>query len=65
MTIADRQGAQSWKLRAACSLSELLSRTDRRSEAVDLVASLHDSFTEGHDTADLARARLLLDEVLV
>ena len=57
------QGARSWELRAAVSLSRLWERRGKREEARRLVGEIHGSFTEGFDTADLAAARRRLDEL--
>ena len=59
---ARAQGARSWELRAAVSLSRLWERGGKREEARRLVGEVHGWFTEGFDTADLAAARRRLDE---
>jgi hypothetical protein len=46
------------------SLADLLEGSDRRDEAVALVGTILEGFTEGHSTADLVRARRMLDGVL-
>jgi hypothetical protein len=61
IAIADHQGALSWKLRAACTLGELWSRTGRCVEAINLIAPIYDQFTEGYDTADVVKARRLIE----
>src|SRR5271169_3332424 len=60
---ARRQGALSWELRAATSLTRLLRDTDRIGEARDLLAPIYERFTEGFGTADLRAAKKLLDEL--
>ena len=50
-------------MRAATSLARLWLKQGRRTEARDLLAPLHGSFTEGFDTADLKEAKALLDEL--
>jgi predicted ATPase len=60
---ARRQGALSWKLRAATSLVRLLRDRDRIGEARDLLAPIYERFTEGFGTADLREAKRLLDEL--
>ena len=60
---ARQQGALSWELRAATSLARLWRDHHRGGEARDLLASVYGRFTEGFDTADLKRARRLLDEL--
>jgi predicted ATPase len=59
---AHAQGALSWELRAALSLALLERSEDRTSEAHHLLRAAYDRFTEGFDTADLKRAKRLLDE---
>jgi predicted ATPase len=61
LTIARRQQAKSWELRAALSLSHLWQRQGKRAAARALLAPLYGWFTEGFDTADLQEARALLE----
>jgi class 3 adenylate cyclase/predicted ATPase/tRNA A37 threonylcarbamoyladenosine biosynthesis protein TsaE len=61
LTIARRQQAKSWELRAATSLARLWQQQGKRAEARALLAPLCDWFTEGFDTADLQDARALLE----
>ncbi len=61
MTIARRQQARSWELRAALSLGRLWQQQGQRAEAHALLAPIYGWFTEGFDTADLQEARALLD----
>jgi class 3 adenylate cyclase/predicted ATPase len=63
LEIARRQQAKSLELRAATSLSRLWQRQGKRQEAHDLLAPVYNWFTEGFDTADLQRAKALLDEL--
>jgi predicted ATPase len=63
LTIARRQQAKSWELRAAVSLSRLWQRQGKRAAAYALLTPLYDWFTEGFDTADLQEARVLLEEL--
>jgi hypothetical protein len=60
---ARRQGALSWELRAATSLARLLRDQSRAADAVALLRSVYDRFTEGFDTADLRAAKALLDSL--
>ena len=63
LTIARRQQAKAWELRAAISLSHLWQQQGKRAEAYALLAPIYDWFTEGFDTADLQEARTLLEEL--
>jgi class 3 adenylate cyclase/predicted ATPase len=63
LTVARRQQAKSWELRAAMSLSRLWRQQGKRQEAHDLLAPIHSWFTEGFDTADLQDAKMLLGEL--
>ena len=58
---ARRQQALSWELRTAISLAELWRSQDRIAAARDLLGSVYARFTEGFATADLQRARTLLE----
>ena len=61
LTIARRQQARSWELRAASSLSRLWQTQGKRHEAQALLAPIYSWFTEGFDTADLQEAKALLE----
>ena len=61
LTVARRQQAKSWELRAAMSLSRLWQQQGKRTEAYELLAPIYGWFTEGFDTADLQEARALLE----
>jgi predicted ATPase len=61
LTVARRQRAKSWELRAATSLSRLWQQQGKRAEARQLFAPVYGWFTEGFDTADLREARALLE----
>ena len=63
VTIAQRQQAKSWELRATMSLARLLMKQGRRDEAQTMLAEIYNWFTEGFDTADLKDAKALLDEL--
>jgi predicted ATPase len=58
---AGRQGALSWELRAATSLTRLLRDQGRSADAKALLQPVYDRFTEGFETADLETAKALLD----
>ena len=57
---ARRQRARGWELRAAVSLAELLSETDRKSQALDLLRPVEAAFNQCTVTVDLRAARDLL-----
>jgi predicted ATPase len=61
--IARSQQAKSWELRAATSLARLWGAQAKRAAARDLLAPVYDWFTEGFDTADLRRAKTLIDQL--
>jgi len=63
LTIARRQQARSWELRAAMRLSRLWQQQGKRAAARELLAPVYGWFTEGFDTADLQEAKALLDEL--
>jgi predicted ATPase len=60
LTIARRQQAKSWELRAATSLAQLWQQQGKWAEARELLAPIYGWFTEGFDTADLQEAKALL-----
>ncbi|ETW98925.1 MAG: hypothetical protein ETSY2_41905 [Candidatus Entotheonella gemina] len=63
LTIARRQQAKSWELRAAMSLARLWQTQGKRDEARNLLSPIYHWFTEGFDTTDLQDAKQLLDEL--
>jgi class 3 adenylate cyclase/predicted ATPase len=63
LTIARRQQAKSWELRAAMSLSRLWQQQGKRAAAHELLAPVYGWFTEGFDTVDLQEAKVLLAEL--
>jgi DNA-binding winged helix-turn-helix (wHTH) protein/predicted ATPase len=63
LTIARRQQAKSWELRAAMSLARLWQQQGKQAEARALLAPIYGWFTEGFDTADLQEAKALLEEL--
>ena len=60
ITIARRQGAKSWELRAAISLAKLYKAQGRLPEANSLLSDVFNWFTEGFTTPDLQDASKLL-----
>jgi predicted ATPase len=63
LTVARRQQAKSWELRAAMSMSRLWQQQGKQAEAYALLAPIYSWFTEGFDTADLQEAKALLEEL--
>jgi predicted ATPase len=61
LDVARGQGARSFELRAAMSLSRLWQQQGKRGEGQQLLAQIYGWFTEGFDTADLQEARALLE----
>ena len=64
LTVARRQRAKSWELRAAMSLARLSRQQGRREAGRALLAPLYHWFTEGFDTADLQEAKAVLEELV-
>ena len=50
-------------MRAATSIARLWREHGRRTEAHELLASVHGWFTEGFDTQDLKEAKALIEEL--
>jgi tetratricopeptide (TPR) repeat protein len=65
ITIAQRQRAKYWELRAATSLARLWRDQGKRAEARDLLAPIYNWFTEGFGTPVLREAKALLDELAI
>ena len=63
LSIARKQGARLWELRAAMSLARLRRAHGRHSAAREPLAPVYGWFTEGFDTSDLKEARALLAEL--
>lgn len=60
LSLARRQDALSWQLRAASSMARLWQRFGRSNEALDLLEPIYGRFTEGFLTSDLREAQALL-----
>jgi predicted ATPase len=60
-TVARRQHAKAWELRAVVSLARLWHQQGKGVAARHMLAEVYDWFTEGWETADLREARALLD----
>lgn len=52
-----------WELRAATGLADLMARKGQRDAARSVLSPVYRGFTEGFDTADLVRAKDLLDQL--
>ena len=59
--VAKGQGAKSWELRAAIGLCRLWRDGPRATEAIERLAAIYGTFTEGFETADLRAAAKLLN----
>jgi class 3 adenylate cyclase/DNA-binding response OmpR family regulator/predicted ATPase len=60
LEVARRQRARCWELRAACDLARLWQGQGRGRDALKLLQSIYDQFTEGFGTADLRDAGALI-----
>jgi len=63
LSVARRQSAKLWEIRAATSLARLWRDRGKRVEARDLLAPIYGWFTEGFDTPVLRDAKTLLEEL--
>jgi predicted ATPase len=63
LTVARRQQAKSWELRAAMSMARLWRSQGKPQQARELLAPVYGWFTEGFDTRDLKEAKALLGEL--
>jgi predicted ATPase len=63
LNTAKSQHAKTLELRAAMDRAALSIDQGRREEALDLLAPIYASFTEGFDTQDLKQAKALLDRL--
>lgn len=63
LEIARGQQARCWELRTACDLAATWQSKGRVNEARQLLQPVYTQFTEGFDTADLRRAKLILDSL--
>jgi len=60
---AQIQASKNWELRAAVDLGRLLKSSERKAEAITVVRTPYDWFTEGFDTPIVIQARTLLEEL--
>jgi DNA-binding winged helix-turn-helix (wHTH) protein/predicted ATPase len=58
-----KQSARMVELRASTSLARLWLDQERKPDARELLSSICNWFTEGHDVADIREARALLDQI--
>jgi predicted ATPase len=63
LEIARVQQARCWELRASCDLARLWQGQGREREALKLLESIYEQFTEGFDTRDLVDAKALLENL--
>ena len=63
ITVAERQSARLFQLRASVSLARLWRDQGKRAEARGLLGPIYNWFTEGFDAPDLKDAKALLDEL--
>jgi predicted ATPase len=63
LSVARKQQAKSWELRASMSLARLWRDQGKVQQACELLAAVYGWFTEGFDTRDLKEAKALLDEL--
>jgi class 3 adenylate cyclase/DNA-binding response OmpR family regulator/predicted ATPase len=60
LEIARCQQARSWELRTSCEVARLWRAQGRGKEALKLLQSVYDQFTEGFETTDLREAKALI-----
>jgi predicted ATPase len=60
LDIARRQQARCWELRTTCDLARIWHGQNRGHEALKLLRSIYDQFSEGFETADLQNAKVLM-----
>jgi predicted ATPase len=61
LEVARQQGARALELRAATSVARFWKERGDKTRARALLAPLHRSFDQGHDTRDLCEAQALLE----
>ena len=61
LSVARRDGAHSWELRAAISLARLLHNQNRAEEASVILRKSYNMFDEGFDTEDLRTAQKMVE----
>jgi predicted ATPase/DNA-binding winged helix-turn-helix (wHTH) protein len=63
LELSRRQSALFWELRSTMSLSRLWAAQHREGEALAVLETAYDRFCEGHGSADLLKAKRLIDEL--
>jgi class 3 adenylate cyclase/predicted ATPase len=63
LSVAQKQQAKSWELRAAMSMARLWRDQGKVQQARELLSPVYGWFTEGFDTRDLKEAKALLREL--
>jgi class 3 adenylate cyclase/DNA-binding response OmpR family regulator/predicted ATPase len=63
LEIARAQQARCWELRASCDLARLWQGQGREREALKLLESIYEQFTEGFESRDLVDAKALLESL--
>jgi class 3 adenylate cyclase/tetratricopeptide (TPR) repeat protein/ABC-type transport system involved in cytochrome c biogenesis ATPase subunit len=63
LALSRQQGTRSLELRTSISMAEYLVARSNKREALELLRPIHASFSEGHDTMDLKRARKILSKM--
>ena len=63
IALAQQQEAKFWELRAATSLANLWADQGQRDKGRELLSPCYAGFTEGFDTADLKKAKTLLNSL--
>jgi ATP/maltotriose-dependent transcriptional regulator MalT len=61
--LCHEQQAKSFEIRSAISLAAHWFQTGQRERALELLVPLHDSFSEGQDTADLRKSAALIEQM--
>jgi len=64
LSVAQRQSAKFWELRAATSMARLWRDQGKREEARELLAPVFAWFTEGFDTPVLKDTKAVLDRLV-
>jgi predicted ATPase len=63
LALAQKIKAKAWELRATMSLARLLAKQGKRDEARAILADIYNWFSEAFDTADLKKAKALMDQL--